>query len=297
MLPWMIMILVMLVFVLMLCCIKVGIMRRSCKEMEEQLGEHLTLDTNTQICVSSHDRYMRGFVGEINRHMKELRRQKLQYINGNQEIRDAVTNVAHDLRTPLTAIQGYLDLLEREEKSETVKRYISYIAERTDALTHLTEELFQYSVTLAMEEEPLLLEDVCVNHALENSIAGMYGAFAERGIHPQINICENKIVRKLNRENLQRVIENILSNALKYSVSYLIITLTEEGRVLFSNDTEGLTEVQVAKLFHRFFTVDDSRKSTGLGLAIAKTRMEQMNGTIGAKLENDRLTIWLQFKS
>ena len=206
-----------------------------------------------------------------------------------------MTNISHDLRTPLTAICGYMDLLEQEEKSESVARYLSLIANRTEALKQLTEELFRYSVILSTKDE-MEPEAVSLNGVLEESIAGLYGALVGRGITPVISMPEKKIERKLNKAALSRVFNNILSNALKYSDGDLEITLQEDGGIIFANTASGLNEVQVGKLFDRFFTVEAARNSSGLGLSIAKTLVEHMGGSITARLEEQKLKIVINFK-
>ena len=104
------------------------------------------------------------------------------------------------------------------------------------------------------------------------------------------------MVRLLNRDALARVFGNILSNALKYSAGDLAVTLSENGEVCFSNAAPGLNEVQVGKLFDRFFTVEAARSSSGLGLSIAKTLVEQMGGSISAQYGGGRLTVSIEFR-
>lgn len=157
-------------------------------------------------------------------------------------------------------------------------------------MTQLTEELFRYSIILTPEGDEAC-ETVVVNSILEESIAAFYASFKERGITPQIRIPEEKVFRFLNRQALSRIFSNLLNNALKYSDGDLDITLSRTGEVTFLNTASDLNEVQVGKLFDRFYTVEAARKSTGLGLAIARTLMEQMNGTITAIYENHRLII------
>lgn len=94
---------------------------------------------------------------------------------------------------------------------------------------------------------------------------------------------------------MSRVFSNLISNAIKYSDGDLEIVLSERGEVIFSNMASGLDEIQVGRLFERFYTVEAARKSTGLGLAISKTLVEEMNGTISAKYENGRLSIHIFF--
>ena len=283
--------LLMIIFVLL---VKVYFLRKSAQEISEAFRDRLVADTNTLIDISTRDPYMRQLAADINMQLRLLRKQRHRYLTGDRELKEAVTNISHDLRTPLTAICGYLDLLEKEDKSENTSRYLSLIGNRVEAMKYLTEELFRYSVILSSGE--LVLETVCVNGVLEESIAAFYGVLTNRGIQPEIHITENRIDRQLNREALGRVFSNILNNALKYSDGDLAITLRDDGDIIFSNTASGLNEVQVGKLFDRFFTVEAARNSNGLGLSIAKTLVEQMGGFILAELENKKLNIRIQFK-
>ena len=284
-------ILLLIIFVL---AAKVYFLRKSAQEISEAFRDRLTADTNTLIDISARDPYMRKLAADINVQLRLLRQQRHKYLTGDRELKEAVTNISHDLRTPLTAICGYLDLLDKEDKSENTSRYLSLIGNRVEAMKQLTEELFRYSVILSTGE--LVLEPVCVNGVLEESIATFYGVLTNRGIQPEIHITENRIERQLNRESLGRVFSNILNNALKYSDGDLSITLRDNGEIIFSNTASGLSEVQVGKLFDRFFTVEAARNSNGLGLAISKTLIEQMGGSISAELVNKKLIIHIRFQ-
>lgn len=269
--------------------IKIYCLESDIKEIIGDFEEKLLADTNTLISISSRDKNIRNLAASINGQLKVLRKLQLKYQNGDAELKAAVTNISHDLRTPLTAICGYMDLLEKEEKSENVSRYLSLIENRIDAMKQLTEEMFRYSVILSTED--MELEMVHINAVLEESIAGFYGALKERGIEPVISITEQRIERCGNKAALSRVFSNILNNALKYSDGDLEISLQDDGTILFSNTATALNEVHVGKLFDRFYTVENARNSNGLGLSIAKTLIEQMNGEIEAKYVGERLVI------
>lgn len=272
---------------------KIYLMHKAALEIGEAFEEKLASDTNTLIDISSRDPYLCHLAASINTQLRILRSQRHRYQNGDRELKEAVTNISHDLRTPLTAICGYLDLLEKEPLSENAARYLSLIENRTEAMKQLTEELFRYSVILSSEE--MVTQTVHVNGVLEESIASFYAALTSRGIRPQIHMSGKRIEKQLNREALSRVFSNILSNALKYSDGDLEITLHDDGEIVFSNTASGLNEIQVGKLFDRFFTVEAARNSGGLGLAIAKTLVEQMGGTISAEFENSKLSIHIRF--
>lgn len=274
--------------------VKIYTLQKSAKEIKNAFADRLMTETNTLIDISSNDKYMRELAASINIQLRKLREERHFFIEGNAELKNAVTNISHDLRTPLTAICGYLDLLEQEEKSTTIERYIEIIRNRADLLTELIEELFRYSVIISCERL-VVREPIAINGILEESIAAFYTTLNKRGIVPNIKITQAKIVRSLDRSSLIRVFSNLLNNAIKYSDGDLDITLTDSGEVIFANTAPRLNEVQVGKLFDRFYTVEAARKSTGLGLAIARTLIEQMNGTISAKYENGRLSICIFF--
>ena len=206
----------------------------------------------------------------------------------------AVTNVSHDLRTPLTAICGYLDLLEGEEHSADGRRYLAVIRERTEAMRSLTEELFRYSV-LTAPEEALRQEPADLRAVLEQSLAGAYQVLAARGITPEIRLPEGPVTRRLDAAALRRAFDNLLSNAAKYSDGDLAVTLTPEGTVRFTNHAGKLGRVQAERLFDRYFTVETAGDSTGLGLAIVRSLTERMGGTIRAEYRDGILEISVAF--
>ena len=270
------------------------VLRHSLREAAEELDEKLRTDTNTLISISSGDRAMQSLVTHINRQLQALRRERLRLQTGNDALTVAVTNVSHDLRTPLTALCGYLDLLEQEPQTEAAARYLAVIRERTDAMRALMEELFRYSVLTATADE-LHTEPVCLNDVLEQSLAGFYGTLSARGITPSVQLPEEKVIRPLDAAALRRVFDNILSNAAKYSDGDLAVVLAPDGEVTFSNRASALSRVEAARLFDRFYTVDSARGSTGLGLSIAKLLTEKLHGTISADYENETLRICIAF--
>ncbi len=274
--------------------LKVLATRRAVRQIIRELSEKLSEDTNTLISLSTSDREMRRLGAALNRQLRTLREERLRYRQGDRELKDAVTNVSHDLRTPLTAICGYLDMLRTEPMSGDARRYVDRIAERAGAMKALTEELFRYSVVLSDREE-LTPESVDLNAAVEQSAAGFYAALTARGIEPDIRMPEEHVIRALDRAALSRVLSNLFSNALKYSDGDLTVTLTAAGQIAFSNGARDLDPVQVGRLFDRFFTLESARGSTGLGLAIARTLAERMGGSITANFRDGRLTVTVAF--
>lgn len=273
--------------------IKIILMQKSAREIERAFADRLMTETNTLIDVSGNDKYIKSLAASINAELRKLRSERHRFYQGDVELRGAVTNISHDLRTPLTAICGYLELLEKEEKSPKVEMYLANIANRIENLKQLTEELFRYTVILSTEK--LEKEDVDIKGTLEECLLGFYGAMDAKGMEPEIVITDRQVTGTLNRSGLVRVFNNILNNALKYSDGDLRVCLDDDGRLSFSNTAVNMDEIQVGRLFDRFFTVESARDSTGLGLSIARTLVEQMDGRIWARYKEQKLYIYLEF--
>lgn len=284
-------ILLLIIFSLLL---KLFLVEKAAREIQEAFAERLTTETNTLIDVSCRDKNMRKLAAGLNTELRKLRSERHRFLQGDLELKNAVTNISHDLRTPLAAICGYAELLEKEEQTQAAKRYVAIIKERAEVLAQLSEELFRYSVLLSKSDD-MMQEPVVLNTVLEESVAGFYTDLTKRGIVPEIQMPETKVTRMLDRSALSRVFSNLIGNAIKHSDGDLKIVLSKNGEITFSNRASELDEIQIGRLFDRFYTVTAARKSTGLGLAISKTLVERMNGTISAQYENGRLSICIYF--
>ena len=272
--------------------IKVALLRHGIKGLRRDLVERRGQDTNTLLSLPCRDRELRRLASALNQELRALRKERLRYQQGDKELKEAVVNISHDLRTPLTAISGYLQLLQGQDLPPDAQRYLEQIGGRTQAMKRLTEELFRYSVV--MSEENLAGEPVDLRRAVEEALLSFYGALEGRRIEPQVRLPETPVIRQLDPAAVNRVLGNILTNALKYSAGDLEVTLEESGRLTFSNSAPGLDPVAAGRLFDRFYTVEAARNSTGLGLSIAKELTQRMGGSIGAELHGGTLTVWLK---
>lgn len=275
------------------CVIKIRLMKKSAKEIRSQFAQKLSEDTNTQITITSADRDIRALADDINKQLTLMRKEYLKNHQGNEDLKNAITNISHDLRTPLTAICGYLDMISKTDDKQTIEKYLGIIKERTEVMKQLTEELFRYSVILT-DDSFEQTEEVCINRLLEESLAGFFPALTQKGITPQTDITSKRVVRNINAAALERVFSNIIGNAVKYAESDLSVSLSETGVIKFANTAKELTALQVEQLFDRFFTVEAARNSTGLGLSIARTLVENMGGKIYAQHISGKLVITIE---
>ena len=269
--------------------------RLALRNLKTDFEERADLRSNTLLRVSCLDSQIVGLANSMNEALKKLRDAYNRYEHGDMEIKAAITNISHDIRTPLTAISGYLELARKQDKSIELSKYLEIIEGRTEHMKKLTEELFEYSVITGGEvtEEK---KAVNVGQVLEDCIMDYYAALQARGITPSVNITEEKIVRKLYPTYVERIINNLMSNALKYSDGDLEISLSDEGELRFANSAAKLSTVDVNKLFDRFFSVENAKRgSTGLGLSIVKVFADRMDCPINADYENGKLAISVSF--
>ena len=281
-----------LLIVTILLTVKIFTLKLAAREIGEGFEDRLKSDTNLPVFTSSRDKDMSRLAADINRQLELLRTEHKRYTRGDMELKNAITNISHDIRTPLTAVCGYIDMLEKTDNEEDRARYISIMKDRTEFMKQLTDELFRYSI-IAADGDELDTETVFVNQVLAESISSFYPALTEKGIQPEIHLTERRIERQLNKAALSRVFSNLLGNAVKYSSGDLIITLSDTGDIVFSNSAPGLSTVETEQLFDRFYTVETAHHSTGLGLSIARTLIERMGCSITAEHSDGRLTITL----
>lgn len=292
---WLCCLISILIIIIAILVIKIHLLRKSADEISDAFSDRVASDTNILIDLSSRDRHMQNLADNMNHELKKLQSDRHRYQQGDTELKNAVTNISHDLRTPLTAICGYLDMLDKEDQNENTRRYLKIIRGRTEIMKQLTEELFRYSVFTSVSNgtpsEPVIL-----NSILEESISALYTSLRQSRITPSIVMPDVKVSRMLNRNAVSRIFGNIISNAVKYSDGDLEIILEETGRITFANHAEKLDEIQVGRLFDRFYTVETaSSGSTGLGLSIARALTEQMGGSITAEYKDGMILVHVHF--
>ena len=273
--------------------LKLILLKTGLNEIARELTLILSQDTNRLLGLSSRDRGVRRLASILNDQLIALQQERHRYQDGDRELREAVTNISHDLRTPLTAISGYLELLGREEHSPQALHCLEIIKNRVASMKQLTEELFRYSLALAPKDKNP--EQLSLNIVLEESMLSFYEIFQQKNIAPQIVLPDTPVIRSLDKSALSRIFNNIISNAAKYSTEDFLVTLDLDGIVTFSNAAPGLSPITAARLFDRFYTVENLEYSTGLGLSIARQLTEQMGGKITARYSEGRLIITVCF--
>lgn len=272
---------------------------RQIKDICRQLSYIEKEDTNRIVTVQ-----IRGFgIGKMENHindilLKERNRRKV-YMDKEERIQQVYTNLSHDIRTPLTSMDGYVQLLGQVKDEEKQKKYLRIIRERIESLKEILEELFTFT-KLKDPDYELVLSELNVNRLLKQTIFSYYDNWQVRGIEPQLEITEEEMKILGNETALKRTFQNIIKNALLHGKKDIFIGLQKEGQqvvLLFENSMSGERQIDTEQVFERFYKGDASRThtSTGLGLSIAKEFVELMQGEISARVVDGRFGIEIRF--
>ena len=252
-------------------------------------------DTNILLTTSSGDKSIKSLVDSLNKELKKLLSIKREYSKGVFDVKKSAENIAHDIRTPLTVIKGYVDLLEEEDLSEEGKKCLEIIKGRTRYMKEMTDELF---LSLSMKSRGVLsLFDIDAKSVLEEALVSFYNEFKKKGMTPSIITPNDKVILKADSKALYRVYSNIISNALKYGEGEFNAQMDDKGNITFSNYAPTMDSAETNKLLDRYYTISDAKASSGIGLSISNEILQEMGGELKVRLDNKRLYISIIYKT
>ncbi|MCL2354027.1 MAG: HAMP domain-containing histidine kinase [Defluviitaleaceae bacterium] len=273
------------------------IIRSDLRHLDEGLAGIINKDTNARLTTRSINRYVLNLAQNINATLKAKREIKLEAQRAEVALKRAITNISHDLRTPLTAAKGYLQMVQDGDlDEETRKKYLAIIMDRVDGLSHLMEDLFEFAHILE-GNTTTQMSDVNIINLLQDALSEAYGELTQKGFEVDVNMADSPIVHHTDHDALKRILQNLLKNAHTHGKELLEVSLDEKG-ITIANKAEGLEGLDVVQMFERFYTSDASRsnKTTGLGLAIAKELAKQAGVSLNATIEGDMLVMRLSFR-
>jgi signal transduction histidine kinase len=285
---------VMIAFVYVLT--RLILLKREIKNATRQLHQLNQHKTAKKIDVTYHDRDFEELAKEINHQIDLTKKAKAEKRATENELKQAISHISHDIRTPMTSIVGYIQLLESDQLTSEMKdEYIETLKNSAARLKVLLEDFFELSI-IEQADYPLKMEKIRLNDLVLEALFGFYEELNKRNIEPEIHIPEEDIIMLLDPSAIKRVIENLVVNAIKYSNGDVTIILQKcktSIQLKVANSVDSLSEKDVNQMFDRFYKADQTRtgQGTGLGLPIAKSLMEKMNGRMYAVLKDDQLTI------
>jgi signal transduction histidine kinase len=284
------------VAVIALLVVRLLRMRRELRRVTAQLKSYNEGRSGKKTDLSYYEKDLESLAAEINRLIDRVTESGALQRRTENELKQAIANMSHDIRTPLTSIFGYIQLLEAEDLSSEEKHaYLSVIKHRSQRLQALLNDFFELSVIESTDYElkPARIRFVPV---LQDVIMSLYDQFTDCGITPLLDFPEEEIIGLTDESAVKRVIENLLLNTIKHTRGEVGIGLkrqNNEAVLVIRNDAPHLAGTDPSLLFDRFYTADQTRsgKGTGLGLSIARSLMEKMGGRLSAELSGDVLTM------
>lgn len=273
--------------------------KRQVKSICRQLWFYREKDSNLLISCGDRKGGMGELADELNLLAEKIRATNNLNKENEKNLAEIYTNLSHDIRTPLTSLYGYFQLLQECDKEEDKARYISIIQERIDSLNDMLDELFTYT---KLKNHGYQLELTPVNYTkiIKEIILSYYEEWTKQDIRPEISICDDVLYIMGEENSIKRTIQNIVKNVLEHGTKRIIIDLAKEdskAHLKISNCVNNPEEIDISRVFERFYKGDEARgrTSSGLGLSIAYGFVEKMNGDIFASLDGDIFTIHVKF--
>ncbi len=274
---------------LILACSLFSWKRQIC-EITRQIGE------DRKLRISLSNKYIENLADTINEKNDLEQKTKIQMIQEKEQLQQSIANISHDIRTPLTSIQGYFVLLKSCETKEEQEHYLSIIQAKADYLTELLQIFYDLSL-IDREAYILKVEKLDINRIVTDCLIDKYNELKERT--PIIKTENAPVWITGNTVVCKRIIENLITNTIRYANDYIEIVIDANGIFTVKNTTSELKNIDVDMLFQKFYTVDTSRSNgnAGLGLYIVRELLDKIEGGIkGIQYKNNVLTISVYFK-
>lgn len=272
------------------CLLAIYMRKREVCKLNLALLAILETDTNSQLTTIAAGSDIAEFVATVNILLERDRQRTFEAARAEANLKRAVTNISHDLRTPLTAAKGYLQMLESPAlDKETRVKYLQIVQERLATQTTLMDSLFEFAQVLE-GREMAVAEDMNLCSIVRDVFSVNYVLLEEKGFEVDINMPDYDIICKGNKDAAERILQNLVRNVCVHGKEYLRITVAD-GMIEIANKTENIHELDTMQLFDRFYTADAARtnKSTGLGLAIVKELATQMGWHVKAQVIGELL--------
>lgn len=273
--------------------------RRLCRQIEFVSNNRTEMKITTDIATPE----LKELVHQIENLNEKYKENEIAYIRQDAALRETITNLSHDIRTPLTSLDGYFQLLTSADTNPEKKdQYQRIIKSRIESLNGMLDELFTYA---KLQDKGFELEmgEVDINALTADILMSFYDDITERGETPEVELPENPVIINGNKDAYTRVVQNIIKNALVHGKNLNILLKEEDGKAVFECSDElnnPETKIDTSKIFDRFYKADKARtnaKGSGLGLAITKELVERMGGSISADCRDGIFAITVVFQT
>ena len=296
---WLIIIVLMVLLMISISIIFIYLLE--IRKMTSQLEEIIeNFGTNELVRTNTHNKSMDQFIKAINRLIHQFKQDQQQKEKRELELKQEITNISHDLRTPLTSIKGFSELLQDPALSdEERKESLSIIQKKIDSLTMMVDLFYELS-QMNSSDYHLVMEEQNLNQIMIDIMLMFYNDFEEKGLNVQVD--EEHVPSVLaDKKAANRIVINIIQNALHYAKSTVTIILSEESeyiRLSVSNDIHEFNEAELHRIFDRTFRLDTSRSGgqLGLGLHIVKQLIQKQGGKVISNVQNNEFRMDVLFR-
>ena len=268
------------------------------KQRIYSVSKQLDNDNNSLITIQLGDDELETLVRKINLMIENDHEAKVEISKEQAALKQAIADISHDIRTPLTSIVGYLQLAQRASENEEQRTNIDIALERARYCSTLVNDFFELSIIDANGCEPVM-EKVDVNDLICELILANYPNFEAKGITPHFEEAGKPVYAQVDRKMLARVLQNLISNGIKYGDGALDFILTSDYAVHISiSNSVGNQEIDTERLFDKFYRANRARTTdgAGIGLYICKRFVQAMEGSISASVHDGRLMISISAK-
>ena len=282
-------------------CAVLGLRLYALEKDIRSCARQLRKDEGARVRMAAPNRAAEDLLSAVNRLLELREADEAEHRRQEHAIRQQISNISHDLRTPLTSILGYLQLLEGDSLTvEERREYLGIVRGRSKALQSLITSFYDLS-RLEGGEYPLSRETVDLYHVLSELVAEFYNDFEQSGFDMTVELAPGLPAVTADPAGVLRVFTNLIRNAMEHGQKRMSIFLYRQEETVvsaFSNDAAGLTREDVEHVFDRFFTADKMRtgQSTGLGLAIVKALVGQMGHRVTAALDGEMFTVQVRWR-
>ncbi len=274
-------------------------LKKQIRNLSEQMKKLTRGDTEKMLDISLIDKDLERLAGTLNQYQDKQRLSVSSALLHEERLKESIANISHDLRTPLTVILGHLQLLKKEKMQTEQKRRIETVLNKAERMKDLVETFYDLSVLDAEQTTPQK-ENFNFSNLLMNLITENSPTLEHEKIHLEISLPDHSVFLCSDQSMIERILQNLLTNAIRYSTGTIEIALTQETKnnimLSIKNSVQNAAEIDASRLFERFYTADRSRHNggTGLGLAVVKLLTEKLDGSISAEPQNDMLIVTLR---
>ena len=288
---------ILLLAVIISLVIYLFLLKQQIRKLAQQVKKMPTISKNgSRLFVEFREKNLINLIDELNQMVNTYESEKVQIKHAEENLQLSITGLSHDLRTPLTAIDGYVQLLKLTDDPIKKNQYLDIIEVSISKLLEMTNQFYDLS-RIDINQKGLNLVKLSLNEMIQDNFLSFFDSFEKAGLKIKFPENSKTIHVMADKILLNRVIQNVIQNILGYAQDQVEVTFDHQGDVgvltVVNNIKKG-SKMSIEKVFDRFYTESQPRtntESSGLGLYISKRLIENMNGSMDAQLKGQKFSI------